>query len=124
MDARAVGDTMIDVCPSCQAVWIDWFDGEAPTITAAAGHLPPSASEERPRIGACPRCTVALAPEWLTETAKVHRCGDCAGMLVPRSSFDEIARLATAPTEPPAPKGAIERLAAVLRDVLRMLALE
>jgi Zn-finger nucleic acid-binding protein len=125
MDARTAADVMVDVCPSCQAVWIDWFDGAPPAVAAATGQLPPAdASSARRPVGACPRCTVQLAPEWLAETLQVYRCGDCAGLLVPRESFDELARLASAPTEPPAPPTTLERVAKVLADVLRMFSLE
>lgn len=124
MDARTAGDALVDVCPACQAVWIDWFDGAPADVAAATGPLPISAQGGRGGSGACPRCTVPLAREWLTEVAQVLRCGDCAGVLVPRASFDELVRAHASPPDPPAPPTALARLANALRDVLRMFALD
>lgn len=125
MDVRPAADAMVDVCPSCQCVWIDWFDGEPPLVAAATGALPPAeASAEPASAGVCPRCTLPLVAEKVADGVQVLRCGECAGMLVPRSSLDALARLADEPAAPPRRRRTLERLGAALRDVLEMFSIE
>lgn len=138
MDERRILDAVVDVCPTCHGLWIDWFDGDLAHLTREAGsplvYAPASGSGG---TGACPRCTVALTPEVLAvapetegqsgEAARagappptVLRCGDCAGAFVPRSAAEQIIALGLATArEPDAPPGLLDRLLAVLRSILK-----
>lgn len=48
---------------------------------------------EDPERAPCPRCSAALEPEILAGRT-LHRCPDCRGVWLTRSSFQELARLA------------------------------
>ncbi|APR84815.1 Hypothetical protein A7982_10164 [Minicystis rosea] len=111
---QQVGEAIIDVCPGCGGIWVDWFDGELGAMVRGA----PSTARSGPRgkggSGACPRCHCALsADRYLDAPEEIRRCGDCAGAFVPREAAHAIAALKTDPDE--APAGRWSRLAAVLR---------
>ena len=111
---RQVGEAIIDVCPGCGGIWVDWFDGELSAMVRGA----PSAVRSGPRgtggSGACPRCHCALAADChLDSQEEIRRCGDCAGAFVPREAAHAIAGLN--PERGEAEPGRWGRLAAVLR---------
>ena len=37
MDERRILDAVVDVCPTCHGLWIDWFDGDLAHLTREAG---------------------------------------------------------------------------------------
>jgi hypothetical protein len=134
MEERRVVEALVDVCPTCLGLWIDWFDGDIAHLTREAGSPPVYApASGKAGEGKCPRCTVALTAEPLlsapeTERASlpphrppptVYRCSDCAGAFVPRAAAEEIIALGLATArEPDAPPGVLDRLLAVLRALV------
>jgi Zn-finger nucleic acid-binding protein len=86
------GEAHVDICPTCQGIWIDWLDGDIAAVTAAVGER----GEARPGGGEgtqhCPLCAHPLDRTTLEdEAAVIWRCGSCAGAFVPRSSAAVIA---------------------------------
>ncbi|HEU4405506.1 MAG TPA: zf-TFIIB domain-containing protein [Polyangiaceae bacterium] len=125
MSGRAAGEALVDVCPACRGVWLDWFDGDAPPVARELAPLSrPSHAlvAPAPEGGRCPRCQAALYAEPYAgpEGPEIMRCGECAGSFVPRSAFDALAALTTdeAP-EPEAPASFFRRLIEVVRDLIR-----
>ena len=62
LDPKQVGDAIIDVCPACGGIWVDWFDGDSWRWCAAR----PGEGRAHPRAAgssACPRCRRPLASE-------------------------------------------------------------
>ncbi len=120
-------DALIDVCPDCKGLWIDWYDGDLANVASDAAPLsvpllPPTAGSDELRAG-CPRCQCTLAAEMFVDEKKgptIHRCAECGGAFVPRSSFDAIVLLAHRPDPDDAPlPSTFARLVAVLRALLR-----
>jgi Zn-finger nucleic acid-binding protein len=112
LDPKNVGDAVIDVCPACGGIWVDWFDGELVEMVRGA---PPASSaplSERGGRHECPRCQRPLASErYLESNAEILRCADCAGAYVPRGSAQAVARY---DPESPPPAGALHRLAVLI----------
>ncbi len=81
---------MVDLCPKCGGVWLDWEDGD---FTELAREIPPARVREIPRggPGSCPRCHKALSAELFQDMAEVLRCTDCAGAFLPYASIGKIA---------------------------------
>ncbi len=52
MDERRVVEALVDVCPTCLGLWIDWFDGDIAHLTREAGspavYAPASGKAEAP----------------------------------------------------------------------------
>lgn len=95
MEARSAGQAAVDVCGACAGLWIDWFDGEIATLTRRAKlPIPPArATDEPSRDQRCPRCRGALTLEALGQSRLAAlRCGECAGVFVPRDVAAEIER--------------------------------
>lgn len=96
MREQAAGEAVVDVCPDCFGVWLDWFDGE---ISPVARHIAPLGRLEGARDtvpsgeALCPRCRAPLYGEHFAhpDGPRLLRCGECGGSFVPRSSFDELA---------------------------------
>jgi Zn-finger nucleic acid-binding protein len=106
MRQEPVPSAEVDVCDACGGLWIDWFDGDIPTLAAEAAEarasresvLPTSIPRRRAvyGTGACPRCLRALAadtfrfpdasPDELIDHVELLRCAECAGSFVPRAS--------------------------------------
>lgn len=95
----------VDVCASCGAIWVDWFDGDVQAIASETEALrvergtplpPPSDLAARPGSMRCPRCDRTLGSELyrfadaregeLITGVEVGRCAECAGAFVPRGS--------------------------------------
>ncbi len=114
MEPHDVSDSVIDVCPACAGIWVDWFDGDlAQMVRGAPLARSASAAEARGEQG-CPRCRRPLAAErYLGTRAEVLRCADCAGAFVPRDATQAIATAEAAP--PPGADDAWPRLVRVLR---------
>jgi Zn-finger nucleic acid-binding protein len=125
MEERDVTSALVDVCPLCKGVWIEWFDG---AIGDVARDMPPTslptAAAKSPQYG-CPACKRPLHDEVALERpyVTVARCGECAGAFVARTAFDVLAEHARPPEEPPPPPpneddpSLYARLAAFLRRV-------
>jgi Zn-finger nucleic acid-binding protein len=126
MEPRSLFDALIDVCPDCKGLWIDWYDGDLATVASSAAPLSvpyaaPRGSDEI-REG-CPRCRSALRAEMFHDESTgptIHRCGDCAGAFVPRSSFDAIVVLAQKSHLETAPPSRFARLVAIVAALLRI----
>jgi len=102
MRAEPVSSAEVDVCDACGGLWIDWFDGDVPTLAAEAEAVrvergtpvPPAAGQDG--RGGCPRCARVLAPDVyrfpdtqagdLIVHVDILRCEECAGSFVTRSS--------------------------------------
>jgi hypothetical protein len=119
LEPRDADGTIVDVCPACAGLWIDWFDGDPSTLAREIAPLDPAPAPVDAASGAaCPRCNHGLVEErYAGSGPRVLRCGDCAGAFVPRASYDELAALA-----PPVDRGAdspepstLTRLVAALR---------
>ncbi len=114
LDPKNVGDAVIDVCPACAGIWVDWFDGELPAMVRGAPSIPGARAPDRPGRGECPRCHRLLdAERYLESRAEILRCADCAGAFVPRVSARVVAGLSSRESQPPA--DALQRLGAVLK---------
>lgn len=112
LDEVPVDGAMIDVCPRCGAIWVDWFDGELSAISRGAPRPAPSGGGQGEL--ACPRCRTALTDErYPGSTADLLRCGDCGGAFVPHAAIQALAE-AQPREETPAPTG-LARLVAVIR---------
>jgi len=120
MEARQAGDAVVDLCPACHGLWVDWFDGD--TLVVLRDAQPISAREpvRLPRGAPCPRCALPLAPE---AHGGCSRCGECAGTFVPRAVVDDLLAWAerqpeTAPAPPDdanAPSSVLARFVAAVR---------
>jgi len=101
MRAESVPSAEVDVCDACGGLWIDWFDGDVPTLAAETEAVRVERGTPVPAIagqlsGACPRCARALAPDVyrfpdtqpgdLIVHVDLLRCEECAGSFVSRSS--------------------------------------
>jgi len=81
-------DAEVDVCDSCNGLWVDWFDGEvraiatetvrvneerpsAPATAEDGGEKARPSRNEALAIGACPRCTKQLITERYAIAAEV-----------------------------------------------------
>jgi Zn-finger nucleic acid-binding protein len=117
LDPREVGDAIIDVCPACGGIWVDWFDGDLVVMVRGAPPAPGAQIPGAPGSSSCPRCRRALGGErYLESHAEIMRCGDCAGAFVPRGSVSALVMLDPhVHEEAPAPHDPLARLALVLR---------
>jgi Zn-finger nucleic acid-binding protein len=122
MEEREAEEALVDVCPACKGLWIEWFDGE---LGKVAREMPPmsfpTAATRTPQNG-CPSCKRALYEEVAIQRpyVTVARCGECAGAFVTREAFDVLAAHAHADDEPPPDdeeRSLYARLAAFLRRV-------
>lgn len=109
MHREATASAELDVCPACEGIWVDWFDGEVHTVAVEAEAarvergtpLPPPLGpalhgDAARGSGACPRCARALTTELyrfldakddeLVTGVELLRCAECAGAFVPRGS--------------------------------------
>ena len=106
MRQEPVPSAEVDVCDACGGLWIDWFDGDIPTLAAEAEAarldrgtpIPsgPAALTPDSRNGICPRCTKTLQADTfrfpdaaegeLIDHVELLRCAECAGSFVPRAS--------------------------------------
>jgi len=114
LDATEVGEAVIDVCPACGGIWIDWFDGELSEMVRGAPPARGAGIPAQPGRSACPRCQRPLEAEpYLASGGDVLRCADCAGAFVPRDAARAIA--GAGPDGPPPAEDALSRLSAVLQ---------
>ena len=108
LEAAKVGDASIDVCPTCQGIWVDWFDGELPTIARRA--LLGASNDAHGGDQRCPLCRESLANETYLG-ADVLRCGGCSGVFASRAAVSILSD-ATAPRDDAAPslEGFLDRI--------------
>lgn len=119
LDPTHAGESIIDVCPTCGGVWVDWFDGELATMARSAPNRRPAKVEHSSGDSACPRCRSPLASErYLDTRVDIFRCGDCAGAFVPFSSIDAVVN-ATPPSDPRLQRSVLSRLVDALSSWLR-----
>lgn len=129
MDERGAADVMVDVCPTCRGLWIDWFDGDTVDVVSKAAPLSMRAPVAiDPSKAVCPRCQRPLkftnhavhehAVGPITDHGPVLlRCGECGGSFVPRTVFDELLELASHPDEDTVPDSPIGKLLAAIRRI-------
>ena len=99
MTSRQSELAVVDVCPDCNGLWVDWFDGEIATVAGSLDELPPAHVASR-ATGTCPLCATALVLLPYGDGAvEIFRCGECAGAFVPRRSFDHLV-LEGPPSDP------------------------
>ena len=99
LEERKLGDALIDVCPACHGLWLDWLDGDVPALTAQMSKLP-RAQQSGGGTSECPACAAPLSSDTLTDGgAEVWRCGECAGTFVPREAVDAIAAARRGPAQ-------------------------
>jgi Zn-finger nucleic acid-binding protein len=116
LDPKEVGDAIIDVCPGCAGIWVDWFDGDLVVMVRGAPAVPGARLPERAGSAGCPRCHRPLAGEQYMESkAEILRCEDCAGAFVPRSSVNAILVLDPEHKDTAVPPDALGRLAETLK---------
>lgn len=87
---------LVDRCPDCGGLWIDWFDGEISQIATRARNLAQPAPLLRDGSNCCPDCRSALSAARYPDAeggAEVLRCGACAGAFVPRGSLELVIAL-------------------------------
>jgi len=115
LEAAGAGEAIVDVCPGCGGVWVDWFDGDLAAVMKQAPTLIPGEARGQGGNQACPRCQCALAWETYLETgAELLRCGECAGAFVPQSSLDALQKA----SEPAGEQGNFwKRLRAILKSL-------
>jgi Zn-finger nucleic acid-binding protein len=98
MEERSTVDALIDVCPECGGIYLDWFDGE-PTA-ALQGWAPthdPNQAPIQSLKGVCPKCGGGLVGEELPGTgAIIFRCVGCAGFF----ATEPAAKMIAGHTEP------------------------
>jgi Zn-finger nucleic acid-binding protein len=127
LEERAAGEALVDICPACGGVWVDWFDGELTPVVRDVAALGRPSGRERPPEGArghCPRCAAGLYGDPHAGDSLgplLLRCGECAGSFVPRDAFDAIATFepGAAPEPPAGAAGFWRRLVEVVRALLR-----
>jgi hypothetical protein len=132
MEERGAADVMVDVCPNCRGLWIDWFDGDTVEVAAKAAPLSVRAPVAiDPAKALCPRC---IRPLSFTSHA-IHeghvsgpimgvgpvllRCGECGGSFVPRTVFDELLELGASADVEAQPDSPFAKLVAVLRALFK-----
>jgi Zn-finger nucleic acid-binding protein len=94
MQEREASGVVVEVCPDCSGMWIDWFDGELATVAAQAGPLPRAGPHSERGNGACPKCRAHLEESrYSADGPVVFRCGECAGAFVSRDSVDRLVAL-------------------------------
>jgi Zn-finger nucleic acid-binding protein len=96
MDERSLDDALVEVCPSCKGLWIDWFDGDLVHVAKQAAPLsvPPLAAVPTGNPS-CADCRCKMVFEHYATGPGLWRCGACAGTFVPRSSFEALVDLAS-----------------------------
>jgi hypothetical protein len=114
LDPKQVGEAVIDVCPACGGIWVDWFDGELAEMVRGAPLVKGAGIPAKPGRSSCPRCQRPLDAEtYLESGGDILRCADCAGAFVPRDAARRIAN--AGPEGPPPASDALSRLSAVLQ---------
>lgn len=115
MRQEPVPSAEVDVCDACGGLWIDWFDGDIPTLAAEAEEArasrgtPIPSRPASPGHGSCPRCTRPLHADTfhfpeaaagdLIDHVELLRCEECAGSFVPRPSAHLLLDRAKSPAQ-------------------------
>jgi Zn-finger nucleic acid-binding protein len=121
LEPKQVGEAVIDVCPTCGGIWVDWFDGDLVAMVQGAPRAGGARGGEAGGGGnggetSCPRCRQELHPEqYLESRAAILRCGDCAGAFVARSAARMLIAIQPGRDKDPEKPDALTRLIAVLR---------
>lgn len=140
----------VDVCASCQGIWVDWFDGEigdvarnvlARTEGQSIGAPASSMRNEAHATGGCPRCQgiqlvveryvirrqdAGQAAEVEETGAELLRCEHCAGAFVSATSASMLGNLPPEEGPPPSEAAKIleplpwQKFVAVLKAIFRI----
>jgi Zn-finger nucleic acid-binding protein len=109
LEPKEVGEAIIDVCPTCAGIWVDWFDGELDVMVKGADAAPRGEDREGAGAGTCPRCGRGLDSDtYLDSKVPILRCGECAGAFVSYASANALMKLDS---------GVLARLASALRSL-------
>jgi Zn-finger nucleic acid-binding protein len=116
---------IVDRCPDCGGLWIDWFDGEISAVAASARRLPQTDGASGDGTSSCPDCRTTLSAVRYPDDqrgAEILRCGSCAGAFVPRGSLEVVIALGP----PPDPKSETRssRLGMLWLELRRLFAAE
>jgi Zn-finger nucleic acid-binding protein len=128
MQERSIEQALVDVCPRCKGVWVDWLDGDLIQVVREIAPLSmPLRSVRDPAEHRCPVCQHVLHAEELPGGPQIWRCGECVGAFVPRASVDAIVALPDAPESMIAPpsrpshpdpvRDALKKLVAVFKGL-------
>ncbi len=123
MDERQVEEALIDVCPTCHGLWLDWFDGDTLSLTYGVMPLSMRAPIAMPADATCPRDTTTLeARSHEGGGPLVYRCGECHGTFVPHAAAEALLEWSPPPSTKPAAeedqeRTILERLVTVIRSV-------
>lgn len=94
MHEREANGVVVEVCPDCSGLWIDWFDGELATVALQTGPLPRGGPHAERGTRACPKCRVRLEESrYSIDGPVVLRCGECAGAFVSRDVVDRLVTM-------------------------------
>jgi Zn-finger nucleic acid-binding protein len=120
MELRDAGESVVDVCPTCRGLWLDWLDGDTRSVTELAMPLSLRADPPITTSPRCPRCEVALTRQSSTPGRPgLWRCGQCAGTFLPRSMVDTVlawdAEYEDEPLKKEDPSSPLARLLRALR---------
>lgn len=127
LEPTTVGEAVIDVCPACAGIWVDWFDGDLAEMARASDAAPTRAIAPR-GAPTCPRCQLGLDEELHAGLrsedgervtgggAVILRCAECAGAFVPGASVRLLA--SAPPSADDLPQSFWGKLLAVLRGFL------
>ncbi|MFO0760488.1 MAG: zf-TFIIB domain-containing protein [Byssovorax sp.] len=116
LDPVHAGPSVIDRCPGCGGVWIDWDDGELGDMVKQMPEARTAARPSGPGSATCPRCRAALADErYGTSNAEILRCGECVGAFVPQGSIALLLVGKAPSTEPDEDRGFFALLLEKLR---------
>jgi hypothetical protein len=97
MEERPTAEALIDVCPQCGGVYLDWFDGEPQVALAGWAPQPHSRHPVQRLTGHCPKCGGGFEGEELGGTgAMIFRCTGCMGFY----ATEDAARMIAGYTEP------------------------
>jgi Zn-finger nucleic acid-binding protein len=119
LDAIELRAALVERCPACAGVWIDWFDGNLGSVARQLDDQPGRGGGGQGTL-ACPRCQRSLVPE-LVPGPGAHvfwRCPECAGSFVPHASLEELAVAALRQEAAEQRRSLRQRLAAALRELL------
>lgn len=112
---------VVDRCPDCGGIWIEWFDGEISSVASGARHAPAAGRAERVGEHACPDCRTPLQQVRYPDEksgVEILRCGVCAGAFVPRGALDVIAVLGPASDAPASARSWLDAVVERVRSLL------
>lgn len=103
--------TTVDVCESCEGVFVEFFDGESSAIARElVENRPPRAASvtSSPASVTCPECAIVMhTVSYLGDGPSIERCGGCASLFMKRNELEAMAEYRTRDTNP---RGCLDRV--------------